>query len=105
MTLLEVKPYDAELLAAIKHSHGCDAVRISTVDVKEVFRGETAWEGVVDVFALTGHPKAKICYAWAHAQDDGKGWDVTTVLQLPPVDSPQTAVRIALASAAKKKAL
>ena len=38
--------------------------------VHEVFRGETVWQGDVEVFDLTGHPKAKRAYAWSHL--DGK---------------------------------
>jgi len=38
--------------------------------MKEVFNGETLWDGVVEVFLLHGHPKANISYAWSHHTDD-----------------------------------
>jgi hypothetical protein len=30
-----------------------------------------AWEGEVEVFTVTGHPKAAHAYAWEHETDDG----------------------------------
>ena len=36
------------------------------VPVHEVFNGQTVWHGDVEVFDLTGHPKAKRAYAWSH---------------------------------------
>jgi hypothetical protein len=58
------------------------------------FDGKTVWEGVVESFALTSHPKAKRCYAWSY-QDKGETQYVN-VLEIPPVVSPQTAVQAAI---------
>jgi len=55
--------------------------------------------GVVESFALTGHPKAKRCYAWSY-QDKGETQYVTA-LEIPPVESPITAVRAAIAAEVK----
>jgi hypothetical protein len=49
--------------------HGCKASYISTAPVTEVFEGKTVWEGDVEVFALSGHPRAQRCYAWALRSD------------------------------------
>lgn len=57
-------------------------------------------KGVVESFALTGHPKAARCYAWGF-NDSGETRYVG-VLELPPVDSPQTTVRAAIASGQQK---
>lgn len=95
--------YLAELQTAIHALHGCEAAHVATVPVKEVFRGETAWEGEVEVFALTDHAKAKRCHAWGYPKDTGKGWEITTVLEIPPVTGPETAVKAAIAAHAKKK--
>ena len=63
----------------------------------EVFQGEVVWQGKVEVFEIRGHPKTKRAYAWAHASGkDDKGKRYVAVLELPPVDSPQTAVRAAI---------
>lgn len=81
---------------AIRATHGCEAVRVKSVPVREIFQGKTAWEGFVEVFDIKGHARAKHCYAWRYL--DGKEWRYTTVLEIPPVDSPQTAVKIAIAA-------
>ncbi len=50
--------------------HGCESLHIESVPVKEVFEGETAWEGTVEVFELVGHPKANRAYVWTYRQGD-----------------------------------
>lgn len=86
--------YIAELQAAILNLHGCESKYLETVPVTETFQGETIWQGEVEVFELKGHPKAKRAYAWGHVTgDNDQARRYVTVLELPPVDSPQTAVR------------
>ena len=80
--------------------HGCESRHIVSKPVREVFQGQTAWEGIVEEFALTGHPKATTCYAWSYR--DGDLMRSVAVLELPPVDSPETAVKVAIAAAAKQ---
>jgi len=99
---VNVNGYRAEIRKAIKSLHGFEGRHLETVPVTEVFRGQTAWEGDVEIFALVGHPVAKRCYAWGHKKDDGSGWEITTVLEVPPVTSPQTAVKAAIVAAAKR---
>lgn len=94
--------YRKELQKAILATHGLKAAHLETVPVKEVFRGETAWEGDVEVFAVSGHAKAKQCFAWGVRRDDDKGWDVTAVLGIPPVTTPQTAVKAAIVAYARQ---
>lgn len=86
--------YIAELQAAILKLHGCTATYLETVPVIEEFQGETVWQGEVEVFETNDHPKAKRIYAWGHVSgDDDQGRRYVTVLELPPVTSPQTAVK------------
>jgi hypothetical protein len=66
----------------------------------EQFEGQTAWQGTVEVFDLIGHPKAKRAYAWTYR--DGDNHKTIAVLEIPPVDSPQSAVKVAIASETKK---
>lgn len=96
--------YLEELQAAIARLHQCESRHIETVPVTEVFKGQTAWEGMVEVFELTGHAKTKRCYAWGYP-DKNKGGrlEVVTVLEIPPVNSPQTAVKIAIAAQARSR--
>jgi hypothetical protein len=96
--------YIGELKNIIRQLHGCEAEHAETVPVKEVFQGQTVWEGEVEVFNIRGHPKARRCYAWAHATDeDDEGKRYVAVLELPPVESAQTAVRAAIIDEARKQ--
>lgn len=89
--------YIAELKAKIRLLHGCEGTHRETVPVKEVFLGETVWEGEVEVFDLSGHAKAKRCYAWGYTNEKYPDkLDVIAVLEIPPVVSPVTAVRAAI---------
>src|SRR5712671_4853300 len=86
--------YIAELQAAILNLHGCESAYLETVPVVEEFQGETVWQGEVEVFELKGHPKAKRAYAWGHVTgDNDQARRYVTVLELPPVTSPETAVK------------
>jgi hypothetical protein len=63
--------------------------------VHEVFKGQTVWKGGVAAFALIGHPKAKRAYAWSHREaKNDEGERVVAVLEIPPVVSAETAVRV-----------
>jgi hypothetical protein len=88
---------------AVEHLHGCSAVYSRTEPVHEVFRGETVWQGKVEVFDLTGHPKAKRAYAWAHKDGPADSQDrYVAVLEIPPVESAVTAVRAAIVAERKR---
>jgi hypothetical protein len=89
-----------QLREAIRAMHGCRSRYVKSIPIREVFNGLVAWDGVVEVFDLIDHPKAKRCYAWSF--DDGKQTRSITVLELPPVDSPETAVKVAIASKARE---
>jgi hypothetical protein len=58
------------------------------------------WEGVVEVFDITGHPHTKRCYAWSFPE--GTETRFVTVLEIPPVESAQTAVRASIAGEQRK---
>ena len=90
----------ARLQKAIRDLHGVESTHLRSEPVHETFQGETAWEGVVEVFALKGHPKAGLAYAWSHETDDGKRRYVA-VLGVPPIKSAQDAVRASIVAEAK----
>ena len=92
--------YIEDLQAVIGKMHGCGSTHVESVPVHEVFRGQTVWQGVIDVFDLTGHPKAKRCYAWGFK--DGNETRYVAVLEIPPVESAVAALRAAIASKAQK---
>lgn len=87
------REYLERLQLTVEHLHGCRAEHSATVPVHEVFRGQTVWQGDVEVFSLTGHPKAKRCYGW----NQGEPEEFITILELPPVDSAQSAVKVGVA--------
>ncbi len=100
--------YIAEIQAAFLKLHGCEADYLETVPVVEEFQGKTIWQGDVEVFDIRGHPKATRGYGWGHLTGEhDQGQRFFTILELPPVDSPQTAVRAAITAeiqnARKKK--
>lgn len=67
----------------------------------EVFRGQTVWRGTVEVFDLTRHSKANRV-DWSHADGpDDKDEKFVTVLELPPVESAQDAVKVAVSGEIK----
>ena len=88
------------ILRAVEKAAGCPATHLESAVVVETFRGQTIWQGVVEAFELQGHAKAKRAYGW----NSGKGADATytAVLEIPPVTSPNTAVRASIVAAAKK---
>ena len=94
--------YIEELQDAINRLHGCQADYLETVPVREVFQGEVVWQGDVEVFEIRGHQTAKRCYAWAH-DTDNTGKRFVAVLELPPVDSAQSAVKAAIVEEYKSK--
>ena len=72
--------------------------------MSEVFQGKTIWHGDVEVFDLTGHPKAKRAYGWSHPENaDGTGERFVAVLEIPPVDSAAVAVKISIVSQVRRK--
>jgi hypothetical protein len=93
-------PRIEDLRLAVETMHECKAVHSGSFPFKETFRSAIVWEGVVEAFDLTGHPKAKRCYAWSYL--DGRETRYTTVLEIPPVDSPATAVRASIIADKRK---
>jgi hypothetical protein len=85
-----------KLKDAIRATHGCESLHVKSVRVKAIFEGQTAWQGTVEVFDLVGHSIAKRAYAWTYR--DGDQNKTIAVLELPPVDSPQSAVKVAIAA-------
>jgi len=93
-----------EVIGSISQLHNCGVVYRETVPVHEIFQGQTVWKGEVEVFDLAGHPKANRAYAWSRrdgVKDETERY--VTVLELPPVASPLTAVRASIMADAKKR--
>jgi hypothetical protein len=96
--------YISRIQVALMQLHNCSATWRETVPVHEVFRGQTVWQGEVEVFDLQDHPKAKRAYAWSHRDGpDDNGERFVTVLEIPPVVSAITAVRVSIVADGKKR--
>jgi len=95
-----------KLKQAIELTEHCRADHVETRVVLEGYGEAPIWEGVVETFQLTNHPTAKRAYAWlrgvAHSPLEKPEEEYTIVLGLPPVNSPETAVRAAIMAIAAK---
>jgi hypothetical protein len=97
---MHVDPF-ITLRHAIRSMYGCESRHIESMPMHEVSKGQTPWPRVVEVFALINHPKAKRAYAWSFKE--GNVIESVAVLEIPPVNSPQTAVKAAIAAKARRQ--
>jgi len=104
LNLVANKDYIERLKQVIFHLHKSDAQHAESVPVEEIFSGKIIWKGVVEVFTLTDHPKAKRCFAWSHNDGEGDSDErFVTVLEIPPVTSPKAAVKAAIVAEVRAK--
>ena len=87
------------LRTAVQVTSRRHARHIESVPVVEMMGDKTVWEGVVEVFQISGHAKAERCYAWSYGE--GKGKQLVTILEIPPVTDAVTAVRASIMAAAR----
>jgi len=86
--------YIEELQDAIRHLYNAEPTYVETVPVTEKFQGQIVWDGEVEVFDLSDSNRV---YAWAYETDQVDDPKRTvTVLHIPPVTSPELAVRAAI---------
>ncbi len=95
---MKKRPNGADKLSeAIRELHGCESLWLRSVPIVERQEGKIVWEGTVEVFWLHDHPTARLCYAWSQAIEGSMRSGNVVLLHQPPVDSPQAAVRAAIA--------
>lgn len=82
--------YHAALCHVILKRYHCEAAHLATRTVCQYFEGYGIWEGDIELFAVTGYPKAKLCYAWAERHHGD--WRAITVLRTPEARSAVAAV-------------
>ncbi|HEY5329004.1 MAG TPA: hypothetical protein VIJ79_03895 [Acidobacteriaceae bacterium] len=81
----------------IRKLHGVESTHRESVPVTETWKGQTIWDGIVEVFTLHGHPETDTAYAWSHDTDDPqRPQRHVTVLHVDPAVSPLLAVRAAI---------
>ena len=94
-------PIDA-LRRAVEDLHRCTALFVRAVHVRENVETMPAWNGLVSIFELTGHPTASRAYAWSYETGGGAARCYRAILRQGPIDSPRAAVRSTLRSGAAK---
>jgi hypothetical protein len=92
--MIEVSP--SQLRTAVENMHSCRAWLDHPEPIQETFLGQMAWEGVVHIFNLDGHPNATRCYAWSSPIDGSDRRRFYAVLGVPPINSAADAVRAAI---------
>jgi hypothetical protein len=85
-----------QLKESVERMHGGSATLAQSVPVRESFQGKAAWEGVVHVFDLTGHPTATRAYAWSSPIEGSTKRRFFAVLHTDRINSPTEAVRAAI---------
>jgi hypothetical protein len=90
-----------DLRRSVEPMHHCKAIHKASTPIWKTFQKQTVWVGVVESFAIAGHPRAKRCYAWNYQNNGETQYD--NALKIPPVESPITAVTVAIAAEAKEK--
>lgn len=86
-----------EVKRTVEELHGCAASYLSSEHVRESLHDSIVWDGAVSIFALTEHPAATMCYAWADEQAGSHKRSLYAVLHLAPIESARDAVRASLA--------
>lgn len=84
--------YIQRLRTIIGERYGSGAEHIRSVPLRENLKGKIVWEGTVEVFRLIRHSGTNRCFAWSLQNTS----DVVTVLGIPPIIGPATAVQAAL---------
>ena len=84
---------------AVERAAGAAAEHAESVPIVETFRGQTVWEGIVEVFRVA-LPAPTRAYGWAVESPEGPQF--IAVLGTPPIDSPLAAVRAWIVSQVKK---
>jgi hypothetical protein len=84
------------LAESVRHLQGCEADWVGSVAVTETIKGETVWDGLVQVFGLRSHPTASRAYAWSEVVQGAEGRRFVAVLHAGFVDLPRAAVRAAI---------
>ncbi len=94
---MDHREYREALLAAIENRAKCHAVYLQTQPVRLAIDGKVVWNGKVEVYQLKDHPQAKLAFGWGY-QNDQKKIEYVTVIGVPPLDNPLSAVKAFVAS-------
>src|SRR5262245_35708533 len=91
-----------QLRQAIRDQHGLGSTHLRSERIRETVRGGTVWDGIVEVFTLHGHRKARVAFAWSDETGEG-GRRYVAVLRIPPIRNARDAVRASVAAEPPQK--
>ena len=92
-----------QLKKIVEQTHGCKTEFLEGVPVMEIFEEKTVWQGIVQIFNIQGHPLASSCYAWSSPIEGQTKRRYYAVLHVPPIDSPEKAVRASIITEYRKE--
>ena len=92
-----------ELRKAVERLHSCKASHTEDITVIEKFGEKTVWSGIISVFEIKGHPKTTKCHAWSSPIEGSTKRRYFAILHIPPIDSPEKAVRASIVHDHKAK--
>ena len=90
------------LKKVVEKLHCCKASYVDQVAVIEKYSDKTVWSGIVYIFQLIENPQGSLCYAWSLLNPESKKTKYYAVLHIPPIDSPEKAVRASIVHDHKK---
>jgi len=85
-----------DLTKTVEQICKCKASYLDQVAVIEEYGSNTVSEGIVHVFRITGHPRTDTCHAWSSPIEGTTTRRYYAVLKIPPLDSPEKAVRASI---------
>jgi hypothetical protein len=91
----------SQLKRAIEALHGVKSRFVKSVRIHRTAGNPTDWDGVVHVFDLNDHAKAKRAFAWSSPILGGTASRFFAVLQTGPIATPVQAVKAASAAIRK----
>ena len=90
--------YANQLKRLIETQHGAKSTFVRSVRVHRAPEGQSNWDGVVHVFDLSDHPKAKRAFAWSSPISGSGNPRFFAVLQMGAIATPLQAVKAASAA-------
>ena len=90
-----------QLKRVIEAQHGVKSTFVKSVRIHRSASNPSNWDGVVHVFDLNGHPKAKRAFAWSSPILGSAAPRFFAVLQAGQIATPLQAVKAASAAIRK----
>jgi hypothetical protein len=90
--------YANQLKRLIETQHGAKSTFVKSVRIHRQTEGQSNWDGMVHVFDLNNHPKAKRAFAWSSPISGSSGPRFFAVLQMGAITTPIQAVKAASAA-------